>query len=148
MHDSEVQLIRYTAENSTLAEALAAKENEMRVQASRIRELESRLREVSSKAQRVEQNLWALRKRTQSSLLGVVVHSDLLLMPHLSYSSQSSCEEDRPSHSFWQLPHRDLYGLQDIQPLYSNDDMSDRSVCCKGTEDSQGSDQEVEDLLE
>jgi len=148
MHDSEVQLIRYTAENSTLAEALAAKENEMRVQASRIRELESHLREVSSKAQRVEQNLWALRKRTQSSLLGVVVHSDLLLMPHLSYSSQSSCEEDRPSHSFWQLPHRDLYGLQDIQPLYSNDDMSDRSVCCKGTEDSQGSDQEVEDLLE
>lgn len=148
MHDSEVQLIRYTAENTTLAEALAAKENEMRVQASRIRELESRLREVSSKAQRIEQNLYALRKRTQSSLLGVVVHSDLLLKSHLSYSSQSSCEEDRPLYSSWQLPHRDLYGLQDIQPLYSNDDMSDRSVCCKGTEDSQDSDQEAEDLLE
>jgi hypothetical protein len=148
MHDSEVQLIRYTAENTTLAEALAAKENEMRVQACRIRELESRLREMSSKAQRVEQNLWALRKRTQSSLLGVAVHNDLLLKQHLSYSSQSSTEEDRPFPSSWQLPHRELYGLHDIQPLYSSDDMSDRSVCCIGTEDSQDSDQEAEDLLE
>ena len=150
MHDSEVQLLRYTAENTTLAEALAAKESEMRVQMSRIRELESRLREMSSKAQRVEENLFALRKRRQSSVLGVVVHSDLLLRQHMSYSSQSSTEEDRgPSRIVWRLPHRDLYGLQDIQSLYSsNEDKSEGSVCLLGTEDSAESDQEAEDLLE
>ena len=149
------QMLRLTAENSALKEALTGKDSEVQNHLKIEMALEGQLIAMSERLQKMEHALKFFRQGVQknrSSYVSIFSKPRLTPLPlnsksRLSFSSQSqSSTEDieRTPQSVekgWTLAHRELYGVHDVHSLYVNDNESESSVRCKNSSAEQSSDE-------